>query len=462
MKLKLHIVFIFILQIVLPVFVTGQGIILSSGIYMTLSQGTMVLQSNWVNNGNYSDQNGTIIINGVTNVSGSSSNTFGNVIVAMGATLNINPQNSVTVIGTLTNNAGIPGFVLKSDATGTASLIHNSNNVPATVQRYISGTAEAWHFLSAPVSAQSISGSWIPSGTYSNNTGYDLYIWNEPTNCWIYKLDITSPVNWNTVHSGANFVPGRGYLYSVQATNPTNGFAGNLNNGSQSFGLTFSSSDVNLKGFNLVGNPYPSSIDWQATSGWTRSSLVSSGGGYDMWIWNPAANNYGVFNSATGIGTNSVTRYISPMQGYFVQAADAGNLILDNPVRVHDGANAWKKAIIYPDKLSLVVESLQDNTFDESLLLFGYPDNQSGTAKLFSPYDYAPSLYLHSADRNYSVRYLKDTIENRMVPVMFKPGRDGKYTLTCNFDNNKFKMVLLEDRKIHKLPGYESRTNLSF
>jgi hypothetical protein len=36
-----------------------------------------------------------------------------------------------------------------------------------------------------------------------------------------------------------------------------------------------------------------------------------------------------------------------------------------------------------------------------------------------------------------------------MVPVMFKPGRDGKYTLTCNFDNRKFKLVLLEDRKIH-------------
>ena len=108
-----------------------------------------------------------------------------------------------------------------------------------------------------------------------------------------------------------------------------------------------SSSIDSLKGFNLTGNPYPSSIDWRASSGWTRSDLVSTGGGYDMWIWNPTANNYGVYNSADadGVGTNSVTRYIAPMQGYFVTASSAGNLSMNNDVRVHDGAGNWFKSI---------------------------------------------------------------------------------------------------------------------
>jgi len=353
-------------------------------------------------------------------------------------------------------------LVLKSTSAGTASLIHNTTNVPATEERYISSAAESWHFLSSPMTSQKISGSWLPSGTYGNGTGYDLYLWNEPNNCWIYNLNTTSAVNWNTVHPGSNFEVGRGYLYSVQAINPTKEFAGNLNNGSISYGLTSNSSDVNLAGFNFVGNPYPSSIDWEASSGWTRSNLISSGGGYDMWIWNPNANNYGVFNSGTESGTNNVTRYIAPMQGYFVRAASAGNLLLDNTVRVHDIAGGWKNAKLNPTMLSLIIQSETDNSFDEVRLLFGYSANQAGTAKLFSNVVTAPSLFMPSGGEYFTVQYLTDTIDHPMVPVMFKPGKDGSYTLKCNFDYDKFRIVMLEDRQTHYFQNMKIGQSYSF
>lgn len=106
----------------------------------------------------------------------------------------------------------------------------------------------------------------------------------------------------------------------MQALNPTKAFMGNLNNGPLNYGLSIGSTDLSLKGFNTAGNPYPSSIDWQAALGWTRSDLVNSAGDYDIWIWNPTANNYGTFNSFTGLATNGASRYIAPMQGFFVQA----------------------------------------------------------------------------------------------------------------------------------------------
>lgn len=466
--------------------VLGQQITINSGAYFT-NNGAAYIKSNngnFINSGTYNKGTETVTFSGTASktISGSSNtemynltitNTGGITIqlgllttneltIGTGSKFTIDPTKALTVNGTLTNNAGIPGFVLKSDASGTASLLHNTNNVPATVERYISGAFEAWHFLSAPVSAQSISGSWVPSGTYGNGIGYDLYVWNEPSNCWIYKPDITFAINWNTIHPGANFVPGRGYLYSVQATNPTKEFAGNLNNGTISFGLTFSGSDVNLQGFNLVGNPYPSSVDWQAVSGWTRANLADSGGGYDLWIWNPTANNYGIFNSATGLGTNSVTRYIAPMQGYFVRAVGAGNLTLNNTVRVHEGASVWKNGEINPEKFSLMVQSEADGSSDESFLLFGYPSDQSGATKLFSPVTTAPSLYMNSGDKNFSVQYLTDTIDYPAVPVMFKAGRDGNYTLSCNFDDNQFKIVLLEDLKTHKIQNMKAEATSHF
>jgi len=362
--------------------------------------------------------------------------------------LTIGPDRALTVSGTLTNSAGTSGLVLSSDTTGTASLIHNSADVPATVTRYITGAKENWHFLSSPVTEQTIGGDWLPSGTYGNGTGYDLYLWNEPTSCWIYKLNTTSTVNWNTVHPQSYFIPGRGYLYSVQAKNPVMSFSGTLTNGAVEYVLTSASADTTgLKGFNLVGNPYPSSIDWQASTGWSRSTLKASGSGYDMWIWNQSANNYGVCNSYGGAGTNDITRYIAPMQGFFVRAASAGNLGFSNSIRVHDGANSWKSSVLNSDVISAVVQSGRDGTFDEVRLLFGYSAGEIGAAKLFSPVATAPSLYLNSGNSNYTVRYLSDTIAYPTVPVNFKAGSNGAYTLSFTFDSGTFKNIFLEDKQ---------------
>jgi len=388
-----------------------------------------------------------------------------NLVINSGKLFAIAAGKGLIVSDTITNSAGNAGFVLQSDATGTASLMHNTDNVPATVQRYISGNVEDWHFLSSPVVAQSISGAWLPSGTYGNGTGYDLYVWNEPNSCWIYKLNTTSPINWNTVHPSADFVVGRGYLYSVQATNPTKTFVGNLNNDTISYGLTFDSDTLSLKGFNLVGNPYPSSVDWYAATGWTRTNLVSNGGGYDMWIWNPTANNYGVYNSADadGVGTNSVSRYIAPMQGYFVRAASDGDLTMDNDVRILNGASSWFKQDKQDiNRVSLCVKSDAGYGFDEIRLNFGYPENENGARKLFSKVLSAPSLFMATQTGNLSVHYFTNTQDNPVVPVSFTPGMDGNYTINCNFDQSKFDIVMLEDRKTHYIQNMKTAKTYSF
>jgi hypothetical protein len=404
-------------------------------------------------------------------ISGSNTTTFNNLTIdnATGVSLNMDYLTTVegtlqidagrklevaagkqlTVSGTITNNGGAAGLVLNSDASGTASLMHEDDNVPATMQRYIGGDVENWHFLSSPVSNQSIAGDWLPAGTYGNGTGYDLYVWDEPTPCWVYHLNTTVAPTWPGVHPTTSFVPGRGYLYSVQALNPTKEFAGNLNNDNVSYGLTADgSADLNLQGFNLVGNPYPSSIDWRASNGWTRDNLVTSGGGNDMWIWNPVAGNYGVYNSAdeSGVGTNAVTRYIPSMQGFFVRAESAGNLQTTNDVRVHDATTLWKSGQIETNRFIAVVYSETDQTFDEVRLLFGYPENKAGAAKLFSPAVTAPSLYLPEGKANFTIRYLTDTIANPHIPLMFKAGIDGYYTIRFDFDTYDFDIAILEDR----------------
>jgi hypothetical protein len=468
-----------------PVF--GQQIKINTGAYLKNNGTAYILINNadLVNNGTYAKGTETVTFLGntantitgnstdiynlsITNTGGITTQvdlfTVNTLTIASGSKFTIDPSKSVTVNGTLTNSEGNTGFVMLSDATGTASLIHNTTTVPATVNRYISGSAEAWHFMSSPVSAQGISGEWIPSGTYVNGTGYDLYVWDEASSCWIYKLNTTAPVNWNTVHPEGNFVAGRGYLYSFQAGNPTKQFSGNLNEGTVSIALTYSGTDLSLKGFNLVGNPFPSSADWQAVSGWTRSNLETSGSGFDMWIWNPSAANYGVVNSASGSGTNGVTRYIASMQGFFVRAASAGDLGITNSVRVHDGAGNWLKKGQGTDinMVSIKVKSEAGKGFDEVRLIFNSKLNEPGATKLFSHVLTAPSLYLSLQGENLSVRYLTDTVDNPMVPVMFKPGMDGEYSLQFSFVQDQFETLVLEDRQMNIFHNLKATNEYKF
>jgi len=77
-----------------------------------------------------------------------------------------------------------------------------------------------------------------------------------------------------------------------------------------------------VRGFNLVGNPYASSIDWEtynttsATSGIYASNISNT-----VYELNPVTNNYDVYQ-AGGIATNHASRTIMSGQGFFVLAAN--------------------------------------------------------------------------------------------------------------------------------------------
>ncbi len=83
-------------------------------------------------------------------------------------------------------------------------------------------------------------------------------------------------------------------------------------------GGTFDSAN---DGWNMVGNPFASSLDWDASSGWNRSGLDGS-----VYVWSDSANSgtgaYLTWNGSTGtLGSGN----IAPMQGFWVKANDTGS-----------------------------------------------------------------------------------------------------------------------------------------
>ncbi|MCX6268021.1 MAG: hypothetical protein NTW16_11780, partial [Bacteroidetes bacterium] len=236
----------------------------------------------------------------------------GTLAINSGKKFELAAGKQLTVTGTITNNGGNGGLVIHSDATGTGSLIA-ANLAAATAERYIPNNL-TWHFLSSPVAGQPVWPEFAPQPT-ANSFGvapwnWDFYYWNPNADTtsqlyWVnLRQDNTGSYNsWPVDHPGSEagfgeaipkFTVGRGYLAAYGADyagSTTHNFAGNLNYGNQSIAITNGSNP-----WNLVGNPFPSAVDWRA-SGWGRSNLAENGGGgYDYWIFNGTSGNYGVFN----------------------------------------------------------------------------------------------------------------------------------------------------------------------
>jgi hypothetical protein len=379
------------------------------------------------------------------------------LVIYTGAVVTINGGGTLTVASNVVNNAGASGLVINSTATGTGSFICDQDSVYATVRRYINGEmaldSAAWHFLSTPVMAQTIQGSaWTPAGQYGDGTGYDLYAWDESSSSWVYNLNDTTTnyTKWSTTHPSATFMPGRGYLYSRYDSIVTPAFTGYLNNDTVGYALTKAVSGSQA-GFHLVGNPYPSSIDWKSAGGFDRSMLDNTGGGYDLWMWSSINNNYGVYSSdeTLGEGTLNASRYIAPMQGFFVKAASAGQLLFTNIARTHQSANAWLRAArsASPGAVRVAVSSLEGHGRDEVLLSFGYTANDKGTGKLFSHVTSAPSLYLPLKGQPYTIRRLTTTEDNGKTSMAFQAGVRGSYSLQVSFDPVLTSTIILEDKQ---------------
>ena len=401
--------------------------------------------------------------------------------IQSGAVVTIDAGKALTVNGNLTNDAGITGLVIKADATGSGSLISNSASVDATVERYIANDWK-WHFLSSPNRNQPIWPNFASTPDLTSPIGWtaassqpyftsDFYYFNPycPTTglMWVnlrYLLngkkgtyndrayeDPSDNGGFGTSPVIPEFIVGKGYMVAFNSSDWTtmHSFTGKLNTGAVPSQITNYTSQGG-SAFNLVGNPYPSCIDWKAV--WNRTGLSpNSGGGYDYWVWNDTDGNYGVFNSGSsgGSGTHSVTQYIAPMQAFFIKAGSGTTLEMDNTLRTHAAQN-WLKDPVAADNVVRLKFSTDANPFnDEILIEFNPAFSGGGSNKFWSMYPESPELYTVKSGENYSIDRYNTFNEDVVVAISTKCGVTGNYTITAP-DITGFGLcdrVILEDLK---------------
>lgn len=435
---------------------------LTSGAF-TAPSGIMSLKGDFSNAGTFTHNSGTILFNGVTSqtISGSSTD-FNNMTISTGA--NVSLSSGQRLLGTITLN-GTGQFntnnqlVLVSTASNTANIA--ALGTPAnftgniTMQRYVSG-AQGYRYVGAAVSGATLADLTpeiqMDGFTGSTNPTYwaNVYSYNEAAT-GTFATGWTKPTNvTDALTMGKGFAL---YLYSVNIP-VTLDLVGPPNTGNQSLPVTYSNNSPDGTygdNWNLLSNPYPSSIDWDAVSGWTRTNIQ----GNTYFSWNDVAQNYASY-PAGGPGVNSGTKYIASSQAFFVQA-NAGSPVLNITENVKTSVNPspqfWKTENSTPSYIKLKMSASSNRFTDESIIRFidgatVNRDNAFDASKIASLNDSVPYISTMSTDLySLCVNTFPILTENVSIPIKVKTGITGNYTISLSgLDNSlTYNCLMLED-----------------
>jgi hypothetical protein len=329
--------------------------------------------------------------------------TFGNMDIDFSSStykLTIPNDSYVTVDGSLTLSDSL--LLEANSSANMASLICNGSvsGSKAIVQQHIS--TDQWHMVSSPVAS-------ALSGIY---TGVYLYKWNEPDSTWAYITSVSEPL---TVARGF-------HAYSASAiSGPTDVvFTGLLNTGDYSPAITYNTGTDKGEGWNELGNPYPSALEWN--SSWTKTNV-------DATIYIYDGTQYKTWNYVTGLGGLG-NGEIPPTQGFWVKAnAASPSITIPNAERIHSSNTFYKSGNNTQDVISI---SVTGNSHTDEMFIGMLPDatdgfdNEYDAYKLFGLED-APQLYSHGNGTKFSVNLFPELTENKIIPLGLRLGSAGEY-----------------------------------
>ena len=381
-----------------------------------------------------------------------------------GSNSTVNSANSTGV--TLENAGSFNHFTVSSGSFTLASggsLITNGTVTGTTLVERSIASDNAWHFLSSPVSAQPIQPAFAPAVL---NTTFDFYSWDPEQDLssgqpWINLRNGTGGLNtdFDPVHPAApQFQAGSGYLaaYSPGYLNPgysgtTKTFSGSLNTGNLSSHLVNGSNP-----WNLAGNPYPSSLDFDAFSSVAGSALATPA------YWTVLSDGSFASYLAGSGGINGASRYIAPMQGFFLEASQTAILNFSNSMRCHSSQSWLKNGQELPDQLRLSLSNHDHTSSDEVLIhrsaLF---TGNTGAEKLLGMDAGSVNLFTVKSGRNYGIDRINDSTER--IYLGFVPPATGDFTLSAVA--NSFppgSSMILEDLKTGKRHELQNNPVYSF
>ncbi len=331
------------------------------------------------------------------------------------STVEIDENINVTLNDSLKNDGSLK---IKSSATGTASFIDNgkiTGSGSAEVQLYLTN-ADRYYYVSPPISDAA------PNDEFA--TAADLYEYN------------TSISDWSAI-STESFTPltvGQGYAVKYASPGQTVSFTGALNTGG--IGLPVADEGNN---WHLVGNPYPSTLNWDDV---TLSEDVSTTIYYRTKHTSNTTRVFETYNSTSQTGTDNngdainATQYIQGMQAFWVKVTGVSpSISVANSDRSHYSQLFYKDDKSANKILRLKVSN--DIYTDETIIYFfrdaTYRLDDYDSEKRFVDNENIPQLYtVIPEDIQLVMNGLPLLTDDLAVPLGFKTEIEGEFTITAS------------------------------
>jgi|GEM_PF-5408344 len=363
--------------------------------------------------------------------------------------LDINPGASLNVNGTATNSANADSLMLRADGTGYAQYLGPA--IAGTYEQYIDGSA-GWRYISSPVDGNTINDlnfsqpfTVVTDGSNAQN----VWAYNASTGQWepggsadisqrgvnVYFQNSELPM---TISTSGTLNSGNGTrTINTEYNNPTPGT--NTNGGGTGW------ADAVTEGWNLVANPYPTTLNVADMSFPTDMDDA-------IYIWDANAGNFAAY--VGGVGTNNGTQYIAPMNAFYVRvdaASATGTETLDFTSAGVIASPNFLKAPAEVNGLYMTAINPLDKK-DEVFVGFNYDatedfDKSYDAYKMPSTNINVPNLA--TGEDVLSINNLPEMFggDQYTIPVIFESAHDGVHKFSWDLTNLDYDVeVYLEDK----------------
>ena len=355
------------------------------------------------------------------------------------------------------------------------------------------GTGERWHLVSS--SLQNSKFGWtyenngeVPHSWDPNPCGWwletlnddeavfptdarsyavaDFYCFYEPRYHWI-NFRRNSLSHWHMNDYDLNipytnetqFTRGKGYLMAISMEYFTDHYKaavvkheqfiqnrGTLNNGEITIPVTCTSNTAwtGRQGYNLIGNPYQSYLDFDVFATVNADLLNTGNFGKTFAVYDPEVEAWLQYKSGSSrCSYADGTRYLNMHQGFFIQVMDSDDVTFDNSMRTNsvpddfEGFRGEQKN--YPLVNFIMTDS--NGSKDIAVLEVGRPEND-GAKKLFVSTSNG-YLYLSHDNEDFAILFRDLTFGSQ--PLYFEAKENDTFTLSWNTANANFSSLTLVD-----------------
>ena len=381
---------------------------------------------------------------------------------------------------TITGNTNVPlyihenvGITQADDAELTARVGVTFDNSDGSD---FGGQLYDWHMFSTPLSDAPLGIDYTTRGEYVPEYGavvtaedinvgsecyfpsstpfanFDFYAYDEASCHWI-NLKRNTGDHWHqTTHEPIDYTnentvtPGKGYLMAVVSTTMLMA-DGTLNN--TEFGMEMSYStemanayDDELKGVNLIGNPYQSYLDFDEFVGNSNNEGNVLDDAY--YLLDADMGGYIVYPKQSSSNPEYAPQYLHPHQGFFVAVKEGtSQLTFTNDMRRAEGnEHSYFRGehVDYP--LVNLVCTDGNGKRDLTTVEINRPE-LGGARKLRNMRAGDALLYAHYSNSGYQALYAPQGV--REVPVRLEVFNGGVFTLTWSMYNGDFNYIHLID-----------------